>query len=82
MKPKQPQKNLVKRPQAPSRPVTPKKPARPHLALGARNYVVMGAGLLAIVIGYITLAGGSTSLAPLLLVLGYCVIIPVGLLLR
>lgn len=69
-------------PPAPSRPAAPKKPARPLLTLRPRNYAVMGAGLVSVIVGYVTLAGGSATLAPLLLVLGYCVIIPVGLLLR
>ncbi|MFO7638197.1 MAG: hypothetical protein R6X14_02675 [bacterium] len=72
-------------PQPPGRapgPAAQKKALRPHLALGLKNYLTMAAGLVAITIGFITLAGGSITLAPLLLVLGYCVIIPVGLLLR
>ncbi|HDQ98906.1 MAG TPA: hypothetical protein ENN51_01265 [candidate division WOR-3 bacterium] len=59
-----------------------KKPERPQVSFGVKNYAMMGVGLVAIIIGYITLAGGSITLAPLLLVLGYCVIIPLGLLLR
>ena len=35
--------------------------------------------LAAIVIGYVTLARGSISLAPVLLVLGYCILIPIAL---
>jgi hypothetical protein len=33
----------------------------------------------ALVVGYVLLAGGSTTLAPILLVLGYCVLFPLGL---
>ncbi len=61
---------------------TPKKPLRPMINLGKKNYAIMGAGLLTIVIGFITLASGSITLAPILLVLGYCVLIPVGLLVK
>lgn len=46
------------------------------------NYWTLFIGLVVIVIGYITLRMGSITLAPLLLVLGYCVIIPIGILLR
>lgn len=46
------------------------------------NYVTLFVGLVVIVIGYIALRMGSITLAPLLLILGYCVIIPVGILLR
>jgi uncharacterized membrane protein HdeD (DUF308 family) len=38
------------------------------------------AGMVAIVIGYITLAMADTTFAPILLVLGYCVLIPLSFL--
>jgi hypothetical protein len=50
------------------------------------NYQILGTGLLSIVLGYIALAqepwDGTMPLvvAPILLVLGYCVLIPVGIL--
>jgi hypothetical protein len=53
-----------------------------------RNYQILGIGLLFIVLGYIALSqqpwDGTMPLvvAPILLVLGYCVIIPVGILYR
>jgi Flp pilus assembly protein TadB len=34
------------------------------------------AGLAAVIVGYIALAGGSMTLAPTLLVAGYCLLIP------
>jgi len=46
---------------------------------GPRNYLIFGIGLLTIVAGYISLAAGSITLAPILLVLGYCVLIPVSI---
>jgi uncharacterized membrane protein len=52
------------------------------------NYQILGAGLLCIVLGYVALAqdpwNGSMPLvvAPILLVLGYCVVIPIGILFR
>jgi hypothetical protein len=46
------------------------------------NYLTLAIGLVVIAVGYITLRRGSITLAPLLLVLGYCVIIPIGILLR
>jgi hypothetical protein len=52
-------------------------PAR--LQFRRRNVVLLGAALLSLVLGYWLLAAGSTSLAPLLLVLGYCVLFPLGL---
>jgi hypothetical protein len=49
---------------------------------GPKNYVLGGLGLLSIVFGFITLAAGSITLAPILLVLGYCVIVPVAILIK
>ena len=52
------------------------------------NFIIMGIGLLVIVAGYIALSGNTVegfsqlTLAPLLLVLGYCVIIPIGIMYR
>ena len=52
------------------------------------NFAIMGIGLLFIVAGYIALSGNTVegfsqlTLAPFLLVLGYCVIIPVGIMYR
>lgn len=37
---------------------------------------LLGAGLLAIIAGYVLLDGGRLSLGPLLLVAGYCVALP------
>jgi len=47
---------------------------------GKRNWQWLGAGAVVIVAGFISLAMGSITLAPILLVLGYCVLIPVGIL--
>jgi len=46
-----------------------------------RNWTWLGIGLLVIIIGYIALAKGSITLAPILLVAGYCVLIPIAILL-
>lgn len=63
-------------------PKAPKKPERPMVALKKKNYLIMAAGVAVIAIGFISLSGGSITLAPILLLLGYCVVIPVGLLLK
>ena len=47
-----------------------------------KNYYIFLVGLAAIIIGYIALAQGSITLAPILLVLGYCAIIPAAILYR
>lgn len=44
------------------------------------NFALLGAGVAAIVVGYVLLDRGSTVAAPLLLVLGYAVLVPAGLL--
>ena len=43
------------------------------------NGILIGAGLVSVTIGFLLLANGSTVAAPLLLVLGYAVLIPVGI---
>lgn len=47
---------------------------------GPLNFGLLAAGLVAILAGYVLLAGGSTVAAPLLLMLGYAVLVPAGLL--
>lgn len=49
---------------------------------GPRNYLFFGIGLLIIIVGYISLAAGSITLAPILLVLGYCVFIPISIIIN
>ena len=53
--------------------------ARSRLRYGPRNFALLGAALVCVVAGYALLARGSTTAAPILLVLGYCVFFPVGL---
>ena len=49
------------------------------LRFSLQNWILLAAGLLAIVVGYALLSRGSTVAAPLLLVLGYVVLIPLGI---
>lgn len=53
--------------------------AHSRLHFGPRNWFFLAAAVLAIASGYWLLAQGSTTAAPILLVLGYCVFFPVGL---
>jgi hypothetical protein len=59
-----------------------------RIALTKKNYMIIGLGILLIVIGYILMAANSvdgflpTVVAPILLVAGYCVIIPLGILIK
>jgi hypothetical protein len=69
--------------------VAAKRKATPAaLPFSKKNYQILGIGLLTIVLGYIALSqqpwDGTMPLvvAPILLVLGYCVVIPFGILYR
>ena len=50
------------------------------------NYILFGAGIITIILGYIIMSTGDTysfqslSLAPILLFIGYIILIPVALL--
>lgn len=61
-----------------------KKPIEADLGFhwGPVNIGLFGVGVLAIVVGFVFLARGSLTLAPVLLVGGYCVLIPASLLVR
>src|SRR5258707_1290802 len=56
--------------------------------LEKENFIIIGIGLLAIVLGYVALSGNTVggfrqlTLSPILLLLGYCVIIPIGIMYR
>lgn len=56
------------------------------LPLEKTNFLIIGAGILVLIIGYILMSANSvdgflpTVVSPILLVLGYCVIIPYGIL--
>jgi hypothetical protein len=52
--------------------------ARP-LRLSTLNWALLGVAAAVIAAGYVSLAAGSTTLAPLLLVVGYCVLVPLGI---
>lgn len=54
-------------------------PSSAKLRFGPKNVVVLAAAVVALGAGYALLASGSTTVAPILLVLGYCVLFPLGL---
>ena len=62
------------------------KMAAPEVDLGFRwstmNSMLLGVGVAVLAAGYMSLAKGSLTLAPVLLVAGYCVLIPAALLVR
>ena len=51
----------------------------PSLRWTPVNYALMGGGLISLALGYVLLSNGSTVAAPLLLALGYVVLIPLGI---
>ena len=58
------------------------EPEGARIAFGPTNYALFGAAVVAIVLGYALLGRGSITLAPILLVLGYVVLLPAGILVR
>ena len=61
-----------------------RRPAETDLGFswGMANGVLLGLGVAVLAAGYLALARGSTTLAPLLLVLGYLGLIPASIVLR
>lgn len=59
---------------------------QPEADLGFRwgplNTVLLAVGVALLVAGYLSLSRGSITMAPVLLVTGYCVFIPASLLVR
>jgi hypothetical protein len=59
-----------------------------HLPLDSGNFRIIGIGVLVIIAGYAAMLEGSVEgflplvAAPILLLIGYCVIVPVGILYR
>jgi hypothetical protein len=51
-----------------------------ELPFGKKNYIIFGLAAVVILAGYISLSKGSITLAPILLLTGYLVLIPWGIL--
>lgn len=51
------------------------------LGFGTANWAVLAAAVVCITIGYVLLDRGSVTAAPFLLVLGYVILFPTGLML-
>ena len=57
-----------------------------HLPLTRQNFTIIGIGIIVIIAGYLAMLEGSVEgfmplvVAPILLVIGYCIIIPLGIL--
>lgn len=70
---------MPRNPSVPARGAAADADREGRLHFSLQNWILLLAGLLAIVLGFVTLAQGSTVAAPLLLVLGYVVLIPLGI---
>lgn len=63
----------------------PRSTARPsqapqrHFVLAPRNLIILALAVLVLVAGYLTLRAGHPSAAAVILVLGYCVLFPIGI---
>lgn len=53
-----------------------------RLELGRKNWILFGSGLGAIALGFLFLSQGDITVAPVLLVVGYIVLIPWALVAR
>ena len=53
---------------------------QPESTAQARTWLWWGLAIAAILLGFADLARGGTTVAPILLVLGYCVLVPVAIL--
>ena len=56
----------------------PSAPQR-HFVLAPRNLVILAVAVLVLVVGYLTLQAGHASAAAVILVVGYCVLFPIGI---
>jgi len=63
--------------------MTPAKKTKAAMGpdFGKRNYIFLGIGLFLIIVGFIVMGTGDITISPIMLVLGYCVAIPLGILL-
>ena len=53
-----------------------------RLPFSGRNYALFAIGIVLILLGFVILGTGDITISPILLVLGYCVFIPAGILLK
>lgn len=69
-----------------TRPKSLKAKLQPEVDLGFHwsrlNSICLATGIVMLAVGYTSLSKGSITLAPLLLVIGYCVLIPGSFLVR
>ena len=49
---------------------------------GKTNYIYLGISVVVMIIGFYLLSIGSMTLAPILLIIGYCVLVPIAIMKR
>jgi hypothetical protein len=54
--------------------------SEPGIPFGKKNYVIFAVAAAVILAGYVALSRGSITLAPILLLAGYLVLVPWGIL--
>lgn len=54
-------------------------PRPPRMLLAPRNLLILAVAVLVLIAGYVTLQAGHPSAAAVILVLGYCVLLPLGI---
>ncbi len=52
------------------------------LTFGKKNFLIFGAALVSIIVGFLLLSKGSLTAAPILLVLGYIVLVPLSIIIK
>ena len=52
---------------------------RPAFVLARRNLLILAAAVMVLLAGYLTLMAGHPSAAAVILVIGYCVLFPLGI---
>lgn len=65
---------------------TEKKPVGPtdhsHWPFGKRNYIMFAFALAVTILGFVFLGAGDITIAPILLVVGFCVLFPIAIIIR
>jgi hypothetical protein len=61
-----------------------RKPAQQEdlLTFGKKNFSLFGAALVSIIVGFLLLSKGSITVAPILLVLGYVILVPLSIIIK
>ena len=50
-----------------------------HFVLAPRNLIILALAVLVLIAGYLTLRAGYPSAAAVILVVGYCILFPIGI---